>query len=439
MTTHTTRAEPLDGKPVDHEQLARIFVRCEVNLRQSLNRISQQLALGSPPSELFSGIAEGPAIHSPARLAAGGVVIVTDDGRGIARAVAADLRALGHPVVRARHGVRIGAVEGVNLTSAAAVAALVDRARERGPITAIVHASPLDHPPHSASADEGAEGRHDRLRALLLLVHASAGDLLASVARGGASVLLADHRHPTTCRCATEIDRSLRNLEEQLPGVRVRRAILEPSDDAEVLAAGLVQELFSSVPTRLGRTSEPPPRTRTDPGTSVPFLLGAPDRASWTVLARAIVAWLERNPEVSLIDLAYTLHLGQPDFPFRIGLVVRTRLQLASRLLALASRPDEPLSPPAPLGLVEKTETARDRLNELAVELFEAGRTIRTEALFAGRHPRLLQLDTFGAGKVEPPETSDPSASRAMVIGLRLIDEFSRARDLVLTALLTNP
>ncbi len=78
-----------------------------------------------------------------AGLAAGGLVLVTDDGRGIAREVAADLRALGYRVVRVRHGVSEGDVEGVNLASEAAVGALLDRVREQGELAGIVHLLPL--------------------------------------------------------------------------------------------------------------------------------------------------------------------------------------------------------------------------------------------------------------------------------------------------------
>ena len=54
------------------------------------------------------------------------------------------------------------------------------------------------------------------------------------------------------------------------------------------------------------------------------ILLGAPDRACWIELARALLAWLDagENARVPLKDLAFTLNTGQGRFPFRVGLVV---------------------------------------------------------------------------------------------------------------------
>lgn len=65
------------------------------------------------------------------------------------------------------------------------------------------------------------------------------------------------------------------------------------------------------------------------------ILLGAPDRAAWLALARALLDWLERDPAASLKDVAYTLNTGQPPYPFRVGLVVRSLDDLKTRLSAL--------------------------------------------------------------------------------------------------------
>lgn len=70
------------------------------------------------------------------------------------------------------------------------------------------------------------------------------------------------------------------------------------------------------------------------------ILLGAPDRAAWLLVARALADWLERgsNQAVALKDLAYTLNCGQPAYPFRVGFVVSSVTDLRERLDAVIAR-----------------------------------------------------------------------------------------------------
>jgi acyl transferase domain-containing protein/phosphopantetheinyl transferase (holo-ACP synthase) len=68
------------------------------------------------------------------------------------------------------------------------------------------------------------------------------------------------------------------------------------------------------------------------------ILLGAPDRASWMELSGALVDWLERGPDVSLKDLAYTLNVGAPPYPFRVGLVATSLEDLEARLRSTRER-----------------------------------------------------------------------------------------------------
>ena len=72
------------------------------------------------------------------------------------------------------------------------------------------------------------------------------------------------------------------------------------------------------------------------------ILLGAPDRATWLELARALLGWLDHEPDVALKDLAATLNAGQPAFPFRVGLVVTSLTDLRDRLRAVATRLADP-------------------------------------------------------------------------------------------------
>ena len=256
-------------------------------------------------------------------LASGGVVLLTDDGRGVARAVAADLRALGYGVVRVRHGVGDADVEGVNLTAAAAVAALVDRARGRGPIAAVVHLAPM----RSATRHKPAWEEPDDARSLALLAQASADDLLASAALGGSCLIVARHDDAVSSddrdRLSRWVDISIRTLQ----GVRVRGLDLDRQREPEVLAAEVVRATLG--------TDEPSTsagdRLRNGPASHA-ILLGAPDRAAWIHLAAALVDWLGDAPGVRLADLAFTLHHDQPSYPFRVGLVARTGQELAARL-----------------------------------------------------------------------------------------------------------
>jgi acyl transferase domain-containing protein/phosphopantetheinyl transferase/acyl carrier protein len=68
------------------------------------------------------------------------------------------------------------------------------------------------------------------------------------------------------------------------------------------------------------------------------ILLGAPDRAAWLDVARALIEWLGRGPDVSLKDLAYTLNTRQPPFPFRVGIVASSLADLRERLLSVVDR-----------------------------------------------------------------------------------------------------
>jgi acyl transferase domain-containing protein/phosphopantetheinyl transferase (holo-ACP synthase) len=72
------------------------------------------------------------------------------------------------------------------------------------------------------------------------------------------------------------------------------------------------------------------------------FLLGAPDRATWIELARGLIDWIDRKPDVSLKDLAFTLNVDQPAFPFRVGLVASSLDDLKDRLAHVLKRLADP-------------------------------------------------------------------------------------------------
>jgi acyl transferase domain-containing protein/phosphopantetheinyl transferase len=72
------------------------------------------------------------------------------------------------------------------------------------------------------------------------------------------------------------------------------------------------------------------------------ILLGAPDRSTWLELARALTDWLDHEPDAALKDLAATLNIGQPAYPFRVGLVASSLADLCERLSLVAAKLADP-------------------------------------------------------------------------------------------------
>jgi acyl transferase domain-containing protein/NAD(P)H-dependent flavin oxidoreductase YrpB (nitropropane dioxygenase family)/NAD(P)-dependent dehydrogenase (short-subunit alcohol dehydrogenase family) len=199
---------------------------------------------------------EAPLRGPSAGMLPGGLVLVTDDGRGIARAVAADLRALGHPVVRVRHGLPLGEVEGVNLTSAAAVSAFLDRLRSQGPLAGIVHALPLsERLPVGLEAEAWRARMSTDVRGLFLLARAAAEDLARAADRGGACLIAATAMGGSSASGGDPppdffaghggLAGLVKTLAREWPGVRTRSVDLDPDADLEVIAAHLVQEVLA--------------------------------------------------------------------------------------------------------------------------------------------------------------------------------------------------
>ncbi len=245
-------------------------------------------------------------------LVPGGVVLITEDGRGIARAVAADLRALGYPVLRVRHGVSSNDVEGTNLASSASVAALVERARGLGPVAAIVHLAALRERSTGYSTTSAFDA--DDRRMLSLLLWASAEELVSASKRGGACFLI-----------ALPHDRRIDPPSRGLGGVRFPLLEIHLHDETEVIAAMVVQKVLESqswsTTLSIGPSLEPRSMVLAERSQSQAILLGAPDRSAWQELSSALFDVLNRSSELKLADLSTTLHLGQPPYPFRVGLV----------------------------------------------------------------------------------------------------------------------
>jgi NAD(P)-dependent dehydrogenase (short-subunit alcohol dehydrogenase family) len=202
--------------------------------------------------------------HVTAELAPGGIVLVTDDGRGIARAFAADLRARGYRAIRVKHGVAPGSMAEADetclwadLTSPAAVATLLDRVRERGRLAGLVHALPLGAAPPAGldlvawSARMGPE-----LRGLFLLVRAGADSLCRAAREGGACLIAATGLGGAFASAGTASDDFfpghggiaglVKTLAREWPEVRARVVDLDPRGDVEMLATHLVSEFLAA-------------------------------------------------------------------------------------------------------------------------------------------------------------------------------------------------
>ncbi len=415
MTTPAPRPTVLEpAVPAPDDRLERLLASFQEDLRDFLadhGREIGELVGETEPVEI-------PLPRVAGKLARGGVVIVTDEGRGIARAVSADLRAMGHPVFRVRHGVSGGGVEGVNLTSSAAVAALLDRAREIGPIAAVVHLLPLRARPSSPGTNQA------ETRGLMLLAGAAAEDLRRAAEDGGASVIAAtSHRESPR----SELDGLVKSLADELKPVRVRRVEIDHEGDTEVLAADLVREVLANDPTteiayHRGLRIAPPGRRSLvsieERDESQAILLGAPHRLAWIELAEALIAWINENPGAKLLDLAFTLTHDQPSYPFRVGIVARSTQELARKLQERVHK----IAEPHPFA-AETPRTGREWFQNLAAERFEAGLPVRTEILFAGKAPGRLDLGT----SADLPAA--PASFKATESSLAITESFFRSMD----------
>lgn len=200
-----------------------------------------------------------------ARLTAGGVVLVTEDGRGVAAGLARELARRGLRPVRLEHLERggpggNGALDHyrLDLANRQAVERLGEAVRRLGPITAVVHASPLRiRPP--ADLDDRAWDRRMRADALALftLAREFAGDLERSSGRGGAALLAAialGGRFASGDEGVPEggfpghgaVAGLVKTLAREWSGIRTRVVDFHPDDDPDRIVACLLDELDST-------------------------------------------------------------------------------------------------------------------------------------------------------------------------------------------------
>ena len=148
-----------------------------------------------------------------------------------------------------------GEVEGLNLGSEAAVEALVERVRLKGPIAAIVHLLPLrgDAAIRPSIPRRGRPGWAPELRGLYLLARAAADDLATSARRGGSAVIAATAMGGSFASAGAAVDffpgqggiaGLVKTLAREWPDVRARAVDFDPIGTTEVIAADLVREVL---------------------------------------------------------------------------------------------------------------------------------------------------------------------------------------------------
>jgi acyl transferase domain-containing protein/NAD(P)H-dependent flavin oxidoreductase YrpB (nitropropane dioxygenase family)/NAD(P)-dependent dehydrogenase (short-subunit alcohol dehydrogenase family) len=155
---------------------------------------------GQPPLRHFEvqralvQLVDAPLPRRASLRVAGGVILLTDDGRGVAREVAGRLADFGEKTALLRMGSAAqddgqADVFHADLTDPAAVADLLRRVREQaGPIAGLIHVLPLANPP---SGENAPDRMRREVKSLYLLARGLGDDLRRSGADGGAMLLAA--------------------------------------------------------------------------------------------------------------------------------------------------------------------------------------------------------------------------------------------------------
>jgi acyl transferase domain-containing protein/NAD(P)H-dependent flavin oxidoreductase YrpB (nitropropane dioxygenase family)/NAD(P)-dependent dehydrogenase (short-subunit alcohol dehydrogenase family) len=209
-----------------------------------------------PVQRALVELVDCPLAPSPDSLLTGGVVLFTDDGRGIARSMADQLADLGQrtvfvgPAEDPASGASGGGFH-ADLTNPEAVAGLLRRVREEhGPISGLVHLAPLAE----AALGEAWDHRAWRdVKALYLLARALGDDLRRAGRNGKAFLLVASglgggfgfeaDATPDAMPGHGGVLGFVKCLAHEWPEVLVRGVDVDASDPAADLAESLLREL----------------------------------------------------------------------------------------------------------------------------------------------------------------------------------------------------
>ncbi len=196
-------------------------------------------------------------------LAPGRIILITDDGRGIAQELAAVLQSQGYPVALVSHtteGTTASAGRfATNLTDPEAVNALVENIRQTvGPIGSLLHLAPLGAPHDfaSMSLSEWRRLLHQETSSFFYLIQAVYEDLEAAANAGGASLLAATdlggsfgnngNTNPDLLSPSLGgIIGLLKTVGHEISGVRAKAVDLDPRQDTALAAQILLQEMMT--------------------------------------------------------------------------------------------------------------------------------------------------------------------------------------------------
>ena len=192
-----------------------------------------------------------PLAKGPSGLATGGVVVITDDGRGVARSAARELEAAGHPVI-------LAGPDEVDFTSPDSVEGLIDLARASGNLAAILHVLPLrEAPPAGLDPRAWADRIGPEVKGLFHLARASADDLDRASKRGGGALVGATALGGTLATGSANrdffpghggISGLLKTLAREWPDVLVRAVDFDLAEAPETIASRLSAEIRTDDP-----------------------------------------------------------------------------------------------------------------------------------------------------------------------------------------------
>ncbi len=202
----------------------------------------------SPVRRMVLEVVPSPLSTDRAGLLPGGVVVVTDDGRGVARGVASELEAAGHSVV-------LAGTDEVDFSSPSSVEGLLDLARSSGDVAGIVHALPLrEVPPANLDREAWSNRIGPEVKGLFLLAKAAAGDLERASLRGGGALVAATSMGGTFATGTDALDffpghggvaGLVKTLAREWAGVRARVVDFDPRQSAGSIASRLAAEILS--------------------------------------------------------------------------------------------------------------------------------------------------------------------------------------------------
>ncbi|MGA2616886.1 MAG: SDR family NAD(P)-dependent oxidoreductase [Thermoguttaceae bacterium] len=197
----------------------------------------------------------GPALGEPLQVPAGGLFLISDDGHGVARALAGELTRLGASAIRLGHDPQATSTEDgfipADLTSESTVArALAEVRRGRPPVVGLVHLLPLacDTPWDSLDLAGWRRGLRMSVKSLFYLAKGLAPDLRAAASGPGAWLVAATAMADRTCPPDFSVGQTgiaglLKCAAVEWPGVRCRTVHLDLGDSAEALAAQVRDEM----------------------------------------------------------------------------------------------------------------------------------------------------------------------------------------------------